>query len=140
MSTLMPTEQPLNSEGDERPALPAATTESSEHAAAGRSVPRWLLEGAVIFISVVLSFAVTQFGERRADREHVGRTLAGIETERKENLATLEPFAPLHRRWLKALQEADRSRAGSPGSTASLVFVHRSRRPPLYPRRCAEES
>ena len=47
-------------------------------------------EGVFIVISVVFGFAVSQFGEYRANRELVARVLAGIEAEMEQNLANLE--------------------------------------------------
>jgi len=39
--------------------------------AARSRVPKWLLEGLLIVVSVVLGFAVTEYGENRRERQLV---------------------------------------------------------------------
>lgn len=99
-------------------AIPASTPRFEHNSArhrGGKSIPHWLLEGMFIIVSVALGFAVAQFGEYRANRELVARVLAGLEAEIKGNLATLEPFVPVHRRWLEGLEKVDRSAADQSG-------------------------
>lgn len=85
---------------------------------AHRTVPPWLLEGAFIVVSVLLGFAVAQFGEYRSNRELVARVLTGIEAEMIQNLAVLEPFVPMHREWLKGTATIDQAAAGPPAFNA----------------------
>jgi hypothetical protein len=82
----------------------------------GKTSVHWLLEGLFIVASVLLAFAVGEFREARANRELTARVLNGIKAEMEHNLATLEPFVPMHTRWLEALQNAD----SSTGSQAGL--------------------
>ena len=92
----------------------------------GKTPAHWLLEGLLIVVSVLLAFAVGEFREGRANRELTTRALNGIKAEMEHNLATLEPFVPMHTRWLAALQKAD----ASTGSQAAMdVFF--ATRPPL---------
>ena len=92
----------------------------------GKTPVHWLLEGLFIVVSVLLAFAVGEFREARANRELTARVLTGIKAEMEHNLATLEPFVPMHTRWLEALQKAD----SSTGSQAGLD-VWFATRPPL---------
>jgi len=92
----------------------------------GKTTVHWLLEGLFIVVSVLLAFAVGAFREARADRELTVRVLTGIKAEMEHNLATLEPFVPMHSRWLEALQKVD----SSTGRQAGLD-VWFATRPPL---------
>jgi hypothetical protein len=71
----------------------------------GRTWSHWLLEGLFIFISVGLAFSLAQYGEHRADRKLTARVLDGLRQEMADNLALLEPYVPMHRRWLVALNK-----------------------------------
>jgi hypothetical protein len=92
----------------------------------GKTPVHWLLEGLFIVVSVLLAFAVGAFREARADRELTARVLTGIKGEMEHNLATLEPFVPMHTRWLDALQKAD-----SPTGRQAGLDVWFATRPPL---------
>ena len=92
----------------------------------GKTPVHWLLEGLFIVVSVLLAFAVGEFREAGANRELTARVLTGIKAEMEHNLATLEPFVPMHTRWLEALQKTD----SSTGRQAGLD-VWFATRPPL---------
>lgn len=85
-----------------------------------KGLPRWLLEAVLVALSVALGFAVAQFGEYRADRELAARVLAGFEAEIKQNLGALEPFVPVHQRWLDAMGKVDLS--SEPSRSAFNTF------------------
>jgi hypothetical protein len=86
---------------------------------AGNTAVHWLLEGALIVVSVLLAFAVGQYRESRANRELAGRVLEGLRQELEFNLSALEPQVAFHQRWLTALDE----RPDSDGETARDVFL-----------------
>lgn len=44
-------------------------------------------EGLLIVVGAALGFAAAQYGECRADREHVARALASIAVEMERNLS-----------------------------------------------------
>ena len=85
-----------------------------------RRVPRWLLEGLFIVVSVALGFAVTQYGESRANAELGARVMRGLQTEVEQNLATLERQVAMHHRWMQALAKVE---GGKEGETAREVFL-----------------
>ena len=91
-----------------------------------RSFPHWLLEGLFIVISVMLGFAVAQFGEYRNNRELAARVLASMRAEIESNIALLEPMVPIHSKWADALRSVDTSNAAQSG--LDLFFATR---PPL---------
>jgi hypothetical protein len=68
-----------------------------------RRWPHWVLEAALIVASVLLGFALAEFGAYRSDRQLAVRALANIEAELEHNLTSLEPFVPLHQAWAEAL-------------------------------------
>src|SRR5437764_813082 len=95
----------------------------------GKTLGHWLLEGLFIGISVALGFWVTQVREERQSRELAARVLKGLEAEVQYNLATLEPFIDIQRKWLDAMEKlgtATDHRTGFPvcptSSTACGVF------------------
>lgn len=97
-------------EGPPPAALPVAPGPARNRFAI--SLPHWMREGLLIAVSAALGFGAAQYGEYRADREHAARALAGIEAEMARNLATLEPFVPVHRGWVQAIENDDRSLTG----------------------------
>jgi hypothetical protein len=70
---------------------------------AARTAAPWLLEGIFIVVSVLLGFAATQYGERRANRELAQRAVTSLQAELEHNLATVEPYVDFHRRFAEAL-------------------------------------
>jgi hypothetical protein len=86
-----------------------------------------MLEGVLIVVSVLLAFAVDEFREGRANREFAARVLNGIHAEMEHNLATLEPYVPMHTEWVEALQQVDTSK----GSETALDVWFATR--PLLP-------
>lgn len=105
--------------------------ESRPGTARVRHAPAWLLEGVFIVASVALGFAVTQYGEHRAERELAGRALASLRAEIEHNTAVLAPMVPTHVRWAKALAKADRSTEGRSG--IDVLFATRPPLPPHVP-------
>ena len=81
--------------------------ESSSKSRSGSAAVKWLLEGLLIIVSVLLAFAVDEYRDNRANRELTLRVLDGIKTEVEHNLATVEPYVPMHKTWLGALEHAD---------------------------------
>src|SRR5689334_16558989 len=77
--------------------------------AAGRNARHWLFEGALIVVSVLLGFGLSEFREVRAEHDMTGRVLNGIRAEIEYNLSVLEPFVPMHSQWMDALEKADTS-------------------------------
>jgi hypothetical protein len=94
---------------------------------AGAASVRWLLEGVLIVISVLLAFGVEEYRESRANRELATRVLTGLQTEIGHNLATLEPYLAKHRRWMGALNkwlQTDRTTTlARSGATGLNVFI-----------------
>ena len=85
-----------------------------------------MLEGLLIVVSVLLAFAVDEFREGRANREFAARVLNGIQAEMEHNLATLEPYVPMHTEWVEALKTVDTSNGSETG-----LDVWFATRPPL---------
>ena len=81
----------------------------------GKTPAHWLLEGVFIVLSVALGFGVAEYRESRANHELAARVLRSLQTEIEHNLATLEPFAPIHRVWAEALDKADVSKGTQTG-------------------------
>jgi hypothetical protein len=81
-----------------------------------RRVPvHWLFEAGLIVIGVALGFWVTQIQEARQNREHAMTVLKGVRAEVEHNRATLEPFVPMHSKWVEALEKADTSISSQSG-------------------------
>lgn len=95
----------------------------------GSSWGHWLVEGLLIFVSVGLAFLVADYREYRADRALAAQVLERLGHEVETNLATLEPYVPFHREWLKALGSA--ANAAPDGKTGLEVsFATRPTLPP----------
>ncbi len=92
-----------------------------------RSLPAWLLEGIFIVVSVLLGFAVAQYGEHRNNRELAMRALTSLQAEIEHNRAVLAPLVPIHRAWVQALDRADTS--NSQRSAFDIFFAQRPRLP-----------
>ena len=95
----------------------------------GRAWSHWLLEGVLIFVSVGLAFGLEQYREYRADRKLAALVLESLEQEIAANRAILEPYIPLHRRWLTVLQHEPEV----PADGKSGFEVWFEKRPPLPP-------
>jgi hypothetical protein len=93
----------------------------------GSTAAHWLVEGALILVSVGLGFGLAEYRDYRTDRELGARVLDSLRVEVETNLATLEPFVPVHREWLKALQKA----ANNPPDGRSAIEVFFATRPQL---------
>jgi hypothetical protein len=72
----------------------------------GKTAVHWLLEGALIVVSVLLAFAVGEWREARTEHELKERVLRGITQEIEGNLKQLEPFVAMHAQWLDAIDKA----------------------------------
>jgi hypothetical protein len=90
-------------------------------------VPDWLREGLFIVVSIGLAFAVDEYRERRANRDLASRALASIASELEHNLAQIEPFVDVHRRWADALAGANTSKGGQ--SAIDIYIAVRPRLP-----------
>jgi hypothetical protein len=90
-------------------------------------VPDWLREGLFIVVSIGLAFAVDEYRERRANRDLASRALASIGSELEHNLAQIEPFVDVHRRWADALAGANTSHGGQ--SAIDIYIAVRPRLP-----------
>lgn len=104
----------------------AAAVVSAPVSAFRRGAVHWVLEGLLIVVSVLLAFAVSEFREGRAEREHTGRVLNGIRAEIEHNLDVLEPYVPMHEKWVQALADVDAS-----AGTDTGLQVWFATRPPL---------
>ena len=74
---------------------------------ATKTVAAWLTEGIFIMVSVLLGFAVSQYGADRADRALASKALASLQSELEFNLAMVEPYVAFHREHLARLGKAD---------------------------------
>lgn len=100
-----------------------------------------LIEGAFIVVSVLLGFAVAQYGEDRADRQLAERALTSLQAELEYNLALVEPYIAFHRAHIETLQpyvtlQRRADVGGAPegvGDDASGFEVFLKVRPPLPP-------
>ena len=120
---------PATSEDDQRHGTPVerAVTAQGGVMRRRRSI-RWLIEGLLIVVSVALGFSLTQWGDRRRERELADRMLLSVRTEVEYNRATLDPYLSIHRAWRDAFDRHDLS-TGS-GSAIDVLF---ETRPPLLP-------
>jgi hypothetical protein len=91
-----------------------------------KTLPDWLREGLFIVASIAMAFGVDEFRERRATNELVARVLTNLEAELQHNLAEVEPFLDIHRRWAAALERANPAKGNQSG-----LDVYISVRPPL---------
>jgi hypothetical protein len=66
----------------------------------------WLAEGVLIIVSVLLGFAVSQYGADRADRMLASKALASLHSELEFNLM-VRPYVDFHRAHLDQLQKED---------------------------------
>lgn len=80
----------------------------------------WLLEGLLIVVSVALGFSLTQWGERRHDRELAQRMVLSVQAEVEYNRALVDRYIPIHRTWRDALDRHDR--ASGSGSAVDVLF------------------
>ncbi len=94
----------------------------------GKTALHWLLEGLLIVVSVLLAFWVGEFREARANHELTARVLNGISEEIEHNLGIVEPFVPMHTKWLEALEKTDTSKGSQTG-----LDVWFATRPPFPP-------
>lgn len=77
----------------------------------GEKARQWLAESVLIVVSVLLGFAVSQYGESRSERERAARALTAIQQELDANAAMLQPLVPMHHQWVNALEKVDTSAA-----------------------------
>jgi hypothetical protein len=102
-----------------------------------------LVEGVFIVVSVLLGFAVAQYGEDRADRQLAHRALTSLQAELEHNLALVEPFIAFHRAHVQKLQpyvDYQRPIAALAGESAEMLDnasgfeIFLKARPPLPPK------
>lgn len=96
----------------------------------GKKPIHWLFEGALIVVSVLLAFSLTEFGEYRNERELASRMLGSVRTEVEYNRATLAPFIAFHREWQTVLEREDPS--SGTGSAIDVLFATRPELPPDF--------
>jgi hypothetical protein len=72
-----------------------------------RHLSIWIVEGTLIVVSVLLGFAVAQYGENRSNTELKNRALASLQAELEHNLAAVEPYIAFHHAHVVALGKAD---------------------------------
>jgi hypothetical protein len=72
---------------------------------------RWLAEGVLVLASVLIGFAVSEFGQYRDERGLADSVLQGVRAEVEVNEAALAVLEPQHRAWLAAMTLADLSPA-----------------------------
>ena len=89
----------------------------------GRARSLWAVESLLIIVSVALGFALSQFGEARADRRLAERALRSLMDEIEGNLATLQPLVPVHEEWVAAL--ADPTTASEARTAVDALFATR---------------
>jgi hypothetical protein len=104
------------------------TPDAAPVASGRKPIRHWLLEGIFIAVSVVLGFAVSQYGEYRNERQLARQMLESIRSEVEFNRTALEPYLPFHRAWRDQLMKADSRNVSSNG----LDFLF-SVRPPMRP-------
>jgi hypothetical protein len=93
-----------------------------------KTIGRWLLEGLFIVVSVMLGFAVSQFGEYRNERLLAQQMLQSLRTEIEYNRSLLAPYVPFHQAWRDRLTKADSKTV----TTNGLDFFFASR--PVIPQ------
>ncbi len=93
----------------------------------GSTAAHWVVEVVLILVSVGLGFGLAEYRDYRADRQLGTRVLDGLRDEIEANLATVEPLVPVHRQWLKALQNA----ANAPADGRSAIELWFATRPQL---------
>jgi hypothetical protein len=93
----------------------------------GRRPLHWLLEGIFIVVSVILGFAITEFGEHRDNRALARRMLTAIRAEVEHNRATVTPFVAIHRQWAEALAR----HVTAPDASHSAIDILFATRPQL---------
>ena len=103
-------------------------TSGTPAVAAPKTISRWLFEGVFIVLSVLLGFAVSEFGESRRERELARQMLASVQAEIDYNRGALEPFLPFHGAWSTAMDKLDPGAGTGPGIDAFFAA-----RPPIPP-------
>lgn len=94
--------------------LPETHIRSDSPVPSGTSpLRRWMPEAALVLVSAVLGFCAAQYGEYRQERQLGARILSSIEAEVTHNLAVLEPMVPFHEAWVRSLDNAGKTPAGS---------------------------
>jgi hypothetical protein len=93
---------------------------SGQDTPARRNLFSFVVEGTLIVASVLLGFAVAQYGENRSDAALRARALASLQQELEHNLAAVEPYIEFHRTHLEALRKAD---AGATGESGYEVYI-----------------
>jgi hypothetical protein len=86
---------------------------------------RWLGEGVLVLASVLVGFAVSEFGDYREERALEASVLRAVRQEVEGNLAMLEPLLASHREWQKNLEAATPS--NPPKAAVDVLFDARPR-------------
>lgn len=88
-----------------------------------RSGWRWLGEGVLVLVSVMVGFAVSEFGNLREERALKSAVLQAVREEVERNLEVLEPLLANHREWQKTLAAAKPS--DPPKAAVDVLFEAR---------------
>jgi hypothetical protein len=70
---------------------------------------RWLFEAVLILASVLIGFAVSEFGQYRDERGLAASVLRGVRAEIEANEASLAKLEAQHTLWARAMAKADRT-------------------------------
>ena len=91
---------------------------------------RWRAEAVLVLASVLIGFAVSEFGQYRDERGLAESVLRGVLAEVEQNEAALATLEAQHSRWETAMSQADRRSgnrsavdillASRPSSTATI--------------------
>lgn len=81
-----------------------------------------------IVLSVMLGFAVSEFGESRRERQLARQMLASVQAEIEYNRDALAPFLPFHGAWSTAIEKLEPTAGTGPGIDAFFAA-----RPPVPP-------
>ena len=81
---------------------------------------RWLAEGVLVLASVLIGFAVSEFGQYRDERGLADSVLRGIRAEIEQNESQLARLESQHRLWQTGMAQADR-RSGNRSAIEILI-------------------
>ena len=70
---------------------------------------RWFFEAILILASVLIGFAVSEFGQYRDERGLADSVLRGVRAEIEANEASLTKLEAQHTLWARAMAKADRT-------------------------------
>ena len=98
-----------------------------------RELPRWLIESAVIVVSILLAFGIDAWWDERQDRREEAEILAGLEREFTDYHARLVAAIDRHTIMMTAMSELLRAMESGAWQSAELTLdeaISRSLFPP----------